>query len=95
MTEKEFREKYIKEDLGEYLLNVKPCCFPKEDGECEIEACKPISCRDYPFTNKPERLFSLLSILTSASICPVVFEMLERLKKEYGFSKKKKEILGR
>ncbi|MDD4297088.1 MAG: hypothetical protein PHC69_09045 [Ruminiclostridium sp.] len=37
-----------------------------------------------------ERLFSLLNILTSASICPVVFEMLERLKKEYGFSKRRK-----
>lgn len=90
MTEKEFRDKYIKEDLGEYLLNVKPCCFLKEDGGCEIEACRPKSCRDYPFTNRPERLFSLLSILTSASICPVVFEMLERLKKEYGFRKRKR-----
>ena len=90
MTEKEFKDKYIKEDLGEYLLNIKPCCFLKEDGGCEIEACKPKSCRDYPFTNRPERLFSLLSILTSASICPVVFEMVERLKKEYGFRKKRR-----
>ncbi len=89
MTEKEFRDKYIKENLGEHLLDKRPCCFLKEDGGCEIEACKPKSCRDYPFTNKPERLFSLLSILTSASICPVVFEMLERLKKEYGFKKKR------
>lgn len=90
LSEKEFREKYIREDMGEYLLNVKPCCFLKEDGGCTIEACKPVSCRDYPFTNRPERLFSLLNIVTSASICPVVFEMLERLKKEYGFRKRNK-----
>jgi uncharacterized protein len=90
MKEKEFKDKYIKEDMGEYLLNVKPCCFLMEDGSCAIESCKPLSCKDYPFTNKPERLWSLLGILTSASICPVVFEMLERLKKEYGFSKRRK-----
>lgn len=88
MAEKEFRDKYIKEDLGEYSLKVNPCCFLKEDGGCEIEACKPVSCREYPFTNRPDRLFSLLNILTSASICPVVFEMLESLKKEYGFRKR-------
>jgi hypothetical protein len=40
MTEKEFRYRYIKENLCEYLLNVKPCCFLKEDEECEIKACK-------------------------------------------------------
>jgi len=38
-----------------------------------------------PFTNKPERLFSLLSIVECSSVCPIVFEMLERLKKIYGF----------
>ena len=90
MTEKEFKDKYIKENFGEYQLNIKPCCFLKDDGGCEIEACKPENCRDYPFTNKPERLFSLLSILTSASICPVVFEMLERLKQEYRFKRRKR-----
>ena len=89
MEETEFRGKYIKENFGEYQLNIKPCCFLTEDGGCKIETCKPESCRDYPFTDKPERLFSLLSILDSASICPVVFEMLERLKKAYGFRRRK------
>lgn len=90
MAEEEFKDKYIKEDFGEYQLNVRPCCFLKDDGSCEIEACKPENCRDYPFTNKTERLSSMLSILTSASICPVVFEMLERLKQEYQFKRRKR-----
>jgi len=90
MTEKEFRDKYIKEDFGEYQLKKRPCCFLKENGECEIEACKPISCREYPFTNRPERIFSLLSIIESSSICPVVFEMIERLKKEYRFKRRRR-----
>lgn len=90
MGEKDFRDKYIKEEFGDYQLNVKPCCFLKEDGRCQIEGCKPASCRDYPYTDKPERLFSLLSIVDSTSICPVVFEMFERLKQEYRFKRRKK-----
>jgi uncharacterized protein len=89
MTEKDFTAKYIEEEFGSYQLNVKPCCFLKEDGTCEIETCKPDSCRDYPYTDKPERLFSLLSILESTRVCPVVFEMFERLKHQYGFKRRK------
>jgi Fe-S-cluster containining protein len=90
ITEAEFKDMYIKEKFGEYQLNVKPCCFLEADGGCKIEACKPSSCRDYPFTNRPERLFSLLSIIESASVCPVVYEMIERLKQIYGFKRRKR-----
>lgn len=93
MTETDFMQKYVNEELGDYLLNGKPCCFLKEDGSCEIEACKPNSCRDYPYTDKPERLFHLLSITESTGICPVVFEMFERLKDEYKF-KRRKEVVS-
>ena len=85
MTESEFTLKYVEEEYGEYYLNVKPCCFLKEDGECGLETCKPAACRDYPYTDQPERLFALIGIVESTSVCPVVFEMFERLKKEYGF----------
>lgn len=90
ITETEFRNMYIKENFGEYQLNTKPCCFLKEDGGCKIEACKPLNCRDYPFTNRRERLFSLLSIIESARICPVVYEMIERLKQIYRFKRRKR-----
>ncbi len=90
MTEEEFRDKYIENTFGGFELKATPCCFLKENGTCEIEACKPESCRSYPFTDKPERLLSLSSIVNSASICPVVFEMLERLKQEYRFKRRNK-----
>lgn len=71
-----------------YEVKEKPCCFLTENGACEIEKCKPEACREYPFTNKPERLFSLYSIVDSVSVCPLVFEILERLKKIYGFKRR-------
>ena len=85
ITKKEFMDKYIDETINGYDIKGKPCCFLTENGACEIEKCKPEGCIEYPFTNKPERLFSLLNIVDFANVCPVVFEMLQRLKKIYGF----------
>jgi Fe-S-cluster containining protein len=70
---------------GGYEIKEKPCCFLTGDGQCRIQECRPNSCRDFPYTNQPERLFSLLGILGHAEVCPVVFEILERLKKIYHF----------
>lgn len=75
----------IKITVDGYEVKEKPCCFLAENGACKIEKCKSEECREYPFTNSLDRLFSLLSIVSFASVCPVVFEMLERLKGIYGF----------
>ena len=84
ITPESFQEKYLAQ--SEEGLELKgPCAFLKGDGRCGIEPCKPRQCREYPYTDKPGRLFSLYGILTSAEHCPVVYEILERLKKMYHF----------
>jgi hypothetical protein len=65
-----------------------PCDFLKENGDCALGECKPANCNKYPYTDQPDRIGSLLSIIESASVCPVVYEMLERLKEEYHFKKR-------
>lgn len=57
----------------------------QEDGNCKLGDCKPDRCKKYPYTDQSERLSSLLSILDTIEICPVAFEISERLKEEYGF----------
>lgn len=86
LSDDKFIKEYLSksEDDGTDIIK-KPCCFLDSDGKCRIEVCKPTSCREFPYTNKPERLFSLLGVITNADICPVVFEILQRLKKIYGF----------
>lgn len=79
----EFKERYLKVENGEYLFKTKPCCFLDTEANCMIHQCMPETCRNYPYTNKPDRLLSMISTIESALICPVVFEMLERLKKIY------------
>lgn len=63
----------------------KPCDFLMEDGSCKLGECRPDSCKKYPYTDQPERLFSLFGFLDIVSICPVAFEIFERLKQEYKF----------
>ncbi len=78
-----------KEECGlGYHTKHKPCDFLQEDGSCKLGDCKPDSCKKYPYTDQPERLFSLLGMLDIITICPVAFEIFERLKKEYGFRKR-------
>jgi Fe-S-cluster containining protein len=69
----------------EYQMKSKPCAFLDTDGKCRIQCCKPVVCRDFPHTDKPDRLSSMYSVLDAAGACPVVFEIIERLKQIYGF----------
>lgn len=86
--ELKFDEKFVSDNLeekyGEYTFKKDKCLF-LEGNTCKVEKCLPIACREYPYTNKEERLFSLYSVISNASICPVVYEILEELKKIYKF----------
>lgn len=85
----EFVETYLeKKDNDEnYTTKHKPCDFLQADGSCKLGECKPENCKKYPYTDQPERMHSLYSVLEAVSVCPVVFEIFERLKVEYGFKK--------
>jgi Fe-S-cluster containining protein len=73
------------DDGKRYQIEQKPCPFLLKDGRCRVQDCKPDDCRAYPYTDKPGRLWSLLGVLRNAKVCPVVFEILERLKPTYHF----------
>lgn len=89
ISSEEFVEQYLqgKDSEDNYQTKHKPCDFLQEDGGCKLGNCKPDSCKKYPYTDQPERLKSLYSVLDAIEICPVAFEIYERLKQEYGFRK--------
>jgi Fe-S-cluster containining protein len=73
-------------DEGQYLLKKeRQCVFLENDGRCQIQEVKPTVCKMFPYTDQPERAWSLLSTLSSAKVCPIVFEIIESLKEIYGF----------
>jgi hypothetical protein len=68
-----------------YQTKHRPCDFLEENGSCKLGDCKPENCVKFPYTSQPERLQSLFSVLDVIEVCPVAFEIYERLKQEYGF----------
>jgi Fe-S-cluster containining protein len=87
-TENDFIADYLMPDENEagcFIMKDKPCCFLGEDGKCGIYERRPLVCRDFPHTKKSGRLYNLLGLFGFAEDCPVVFEIIERLKQIYGF----------
>ena len=86
MTVPELKEKYLIHDKSGVEVFPAPCPMLQEDGTCRIQDVKPEECRAFPYTDRPERMFSLYAVMEYAGICPVVFEIVERLKKRYHFT---------
>ena len=87
------RQKFLKDHLirGRDGLELPaPCRFLNADGKCWLQECKPEECKGFPYTDQPHRLKSLYSILSAAEVCPVVFEIMERLKELYYFRTRKR-----
>lgn len=84
LSRQEVFEKYLSETTEGCEIKA-PCGFLNANGACAIQECKPDECRQFPYTNKPGRLESLLGIVSFAEECPVVFEIIERFKDTYHF----------
>ena len=87
LSETEFVKRYLTDRPEEksYQTKNQPCDFLDEYGTCGLGDCKPTDCREFPYTNKPDRLGSLLNTIEMAGVCPVVYEIIERLKTIYHF----------
>lgn len=89
LTRQQFLEDYLIRGLNGLELPA-PCRFLNDDGKCQLQDCKPGECKGFPYTDRPHRLESLYSVLSAAEVCPVVFEILERLKELYHFRTRKR-----
>ncbi|MFO7952699.1 MAG: YkgJ family cysteine cluster protein [Bacillota bacterium] len=82
LSRKEFKAKYLEKAEEGFKTKEKPCPF-LEDYGCSIYESRPKDCREYPYTHKKEINFRLLNLVISCDICPVVFEIFEKVKEYY------------
>lgn len=82
LTCEDFKNKYLFKAREAFMINKKPCPFLSAKG-CSIYEHRPVNCREYPFTDKEEIWSRLITLVENCAICPVVFEIFERLKKHY------------
>jgi Fe-S-cluster containining protein len=77
----EFEQKYLRTDEDDdFVFSTMPCVFLAEDNSCVIYEDRPRACREYPHTDQRKMHKVLDSTLKNISICPAVFEIVERLK---------------
>ncbi len=78
----EVRALYVTHDEGEDGIDARPCPF-LSGNLCTVYEARPDCCRTYPYIGGdiPSRS---LQILERAEHCPIVFEMWERLKQDFG-----------
>lgn len=73
----QLEEKLLRKTEDGWLFSRQPC--PLLEGKlCSCYADRPEDCRSYPHLDKPDRVFSLMSIIGNAEVCPIVYEVLER-----------------
>ena len=78
----QIKEQYLaKNQLGEFTFNRTPCPFLQ--GEvCSVKAYQPGDCQTYPHLDKDGFVHRLHDVLDNCEVCPIVFNVYERLKQE-------------
>ena len=71
---------------SELRFNKKPCPFLKEN-LCGNYEHRPEDCRSYPHLHKDRFVSRLMGMFWNCSVCPIVFNVLERLKREVRYNK--------
>ncbi len=86
MAHSEFMSRFIETDSfdGVTFLKDAPCIFLK-DKSCSIYNDRPKDCRSYPHTHKPGFTGRTIKMIHNYSVCPIVFNVFERLKLELNY----------
>jgi uncharacterized protein len=81
----ELKKKYIEESQqGQLILNTIPCHF-LSGTKCSIYQSRFTECRDFPHLHKQNFTDRLFGTMQYYSMCPIIFNVVEKLKARLGF----------
>jgi Fe-S-cluster containining protein len=88
MKPRQFIERYLERTEGEnpWQTRTKPCPFLK-DNRCSVYEDRPADCSGYPYLYESGFVFRTIAVVERISTCPIVYEVMEDLKKSLGFSR--------
>ena len=81
MSEVDVIEQYLQpgDEEDSFEFNTIPC--PLMSGNmCTVYDSRPEACRSYPHLHDTEFVFRLIQAVVNCSLCPIVFNVFERLK---------------
>lgn len=91
VTREQFIEKYLERDHDNdtsWTTRTTPCPFLK-DNRCSVYEDRPATCSGYPYLYEPDFVFRTLGMVERTFTCPIVYEVMEQLKKSLGFRRKR------
>ncbi len=83
MSASDFHKEYLMRDEEEngFTFRATPCPF-LSGNSCSVYEERPDDCRSYPHLHKKEFVFRVSGIVSSCSVCPIVYNVYELLKDE-------------
>jgi Fe-S-cluster containining protein len=88
MERQQFIETYLERSPADcdnpWQTRSTPCPFLKEN-LCTIYEDRPADCSGYPYLYEPDFVFRTLGMVERTFTCPIVYEVMEELKKSLGF----------
>lgn len=81
-----FELKYVGKESSTHIqfLKCQPCIFLQEN-KCGVYEFRPTSCADYPHLTQPNFKYRWKSVMTNYALCPIVYNVVEHLKKELNY----------
>lgn len=80
LSKKEFINKYLIDDMGEWTTISTPCPFLQADNKCEIYVVRPQACESFPHTQRKGFHRRKSTHLANYDVCPITFYVLERIR---------------
>lgn len=84
LSPKQIKIDYIEIDEREQYFRNLPCSFLKEK-KCTIYNDRPEDCSSFPHLHKKGFTSRLWGVIENYSICPIVFNVFEKLKTEINY----------
>lgn len=83
------RTKYVaRAEDGTLHFRSSPCPFLGEDNACGVYEDRPQACRDFPYLHAGNFRSRVYVTWENAALCPIAFNVWERLKAQWGKKKK-------
>jgi Fe-S-cluster containining protein len=94
MERQRFIESYLErteaDDEKPWQTRSTPCPF-LESNLCSIYEDRPADCSEYPYLYKPGFASRTLGMIERTFTCPIVYEVMEELKKSLGFRRERQK----
>ncbi len=81
ISPEQLKSKYLIKDADGFAFNAKPCPF-LVDNKCSNYEHRLKACASYPHLHKEDFVFRTMNVISNCSICPIAFNVFERVKDE-------------